>query len=116
MYAPYYNGYSNPYGYTPSPAPYMYGGGMGGMGGMNPYSYYGGGGYGGGYPYNSGYGYDYPYYHSRGGLFRGLYGRRYMSPYSSYNYPMVGGYMPLYGSHGNRIYPETNYVSSVKDL
>ncbi|CAO3680110.1 unnamed protein product [Umbelopsis ramanniana] len=112
MYAPYYNGYGgNPYGYTPSPAPYMYGGG-----GMNPYSYYGGGGYGGGYPYNSGYGYDYPYYHSRGGMFRGLYGRRYMSPYSSYNYPMVGGYLPMYGSHGNRIYPETNYVSSVKDL
>ena len=109
MYAPYYNGYGNPYGYTPSPAPYMYGGGM------NPYSYspysYGAYPYGG----NGGYGYDYPYYQSRG-LFRGLYGRRYMSPYSSYNYPMVGGYMPMYGSHGNRIYPETNYVSSVKDL
>ncbi|GAB5585751.1 hypothetical protein Unana1_00651 [Umbelopsis nana] len=108
MYSPYYNGYGSPYGYTPSPAPYLYGG-------MNPYSYspysYGA------YPYGNagGYGYDYPYYQSRG-MFRGLYGRRYMSPYSSYNYPMVGGYMPMYGSHGNRIYPETNFVSSVKDL
>ncbi|KAM3582248.1 hypothetical protein VKS41_009422 [Umbelopsis sp. WA50703] len=111
MYAPpYYSGYGSPYGYTPSPAPYMYGG-------MNPYSYspygYGGYGYGGG-----GYGYEYPYYQNRGlfGHRHGLYGRRYMSPYSSYSYPMVGGYMPLYGSHGNRIYPETNFVSSVKDL
>lgn len=117
MYAPpYYSGYGSPYGYTPSPAPYMYGG-------MNPYSYspygYGGGGYGG-YGYGGGgYGYDNPYYYGGGrGLFgrQNHYGRRYMSPYSSYSYPMVGGYMPLYGSHGNRIYPETNFVSSVKDL
>jgi hypothetical protein len=114
----YYNRHS--YGGAYSPYASSYGGAYGGYGGGS----YGGGGYGaGGYGAGSygaggygagGYGGSYGAYGGAGGYNMGQY------PYN-YGYGGAGymGYprqMPIYDEHGKRIYPEHNYVSSVKDL
>lgn len=133
----YMAGGANPYGYSQSPGMMQqqaYGGMAYGYG-ASPGGYYNRGSYGGSYsPYGGGYGnaYGSGAYGGYGGA--GAYGGGYGSyggygmgsyPYSNYGYG-GGGYggnymgyprhMPVYDEHGKRIYPQENYVSSVKDL
>ncbi|GAB5591017.1 hypothetical protein Unana1_05917 [Umbelopsis nana] len=126
------NPYAQSMAYSQNPA-MMQHQGYGGM--AYPYGnasagYYHRGSYGGAYsPYGNGYG-SYGAYGAGAGAYGASYGAygnagAYGMNAYPYNYGYgagAGGYMgyprqmPIYDEHGKRIYPEHNYVSSVKDL